>query len=274
VVFQQAEGTQILSSRHSSVLVGTVALSMLVTPLLLVLIDKWVLPRFAQAQATSPHALAEPQEAPVIIAGFGRYGQVIGRLLYANGLMATVLDHDAEQIDLLRKFGFRVHYGDATRLDLLRLAGAAHARVLVVAIDDIEQSLKLVDVAREHFPHVQMVARARNVQHYYALRDRGVALVERETLDSALLSGRSVLELMGWHPHHARQLAARFRRHSVDQIERMWPHHRDEQALVSMAKQGRQQLEELFAQEREAVGQRRQEGWGQDAPQDPQSGTQ
>jgi glutathione-regulated potassium-efflux system ancillary protein KefC len=269
VVFQQAEGAQILSTRHSAVLVGTVALSMLVTPLLLVLVDKLVLPRFAKAQATSPHALAEPQEAPVIIAGFGRYGQVIGRLLYANGLKATVLDHDAEQIDLLRKFGFRVHYGDATRLDLLRLAGAEHARVLVVAIDDTEQSLKLVDVAREHFPQLQLVARARNVQHYYALRDRGVALIERETLDSALLSGRSVLELMGWHPHHARQLAARFRRHSVDQIERMWPHHRDEQALVSMAKQGRQQLEELFAQEREAVSQHRHEGWGQDAPKQP-----
>jgi glutathione-regulated potassium-efflux system ancillary protein KefC len=242
---------------------------MLVTPLLLVLVDKLVLPRFARRQADSPHALAEPQEAPVIIAGFGRYGQVIGRLLYANGLKATVLDHDAEQIDLLRKFGFRVHYGDATRLDLLRLAGAEHARVLVVAIDDTEQSLKLVDVAREHFPQLAVVARARNVQHYYALRDRGVALIERETLDSALLSGRSVLELMGWHPHHARQLAARFRRHSVDQIERMWPHHRDEQALVSIAKQGRQQLEELFAQEREAVSQRRQEGWGQDAPKQP-----
>jgi len=269
VVFQQAEGAQILSTRHSAVLVGTVALSMLVTPLLLVLVDKRVLPRFAQAQATSPHALAEPQEAPVIIAGFGRYGQVVGRLLYANGLKATVLDHDAEQIDLLRKFGFRVHYGDATRLDLLRLAGAEHARVLVVAIDDTEQSLKLVDTAREHFPQLQLVARARNVQHYYALRDRGVALIERETLDSALLSGRSVLELMGWHPHHARQLATRFRRHSVDQIERMWPHHRDEQALVSIAKQGRQQLEELFAQEREAVSQRRHEGWGQDEPEQP-----
>jgi len=264
VVFQQAEGAQILSGRHSAVLVGTVALSMLVTPLLLVLVDKFVLPRFAQRAQGSPHALAEPQEAPVIIAGFGRYGQVVGRLLYANGLKATVLDHDAEQIDLLRKFGFRVHYGDATRLDLLRLAGAEQARVLVVAIDDTEQSLKLVDVAREHFPQLQLVARARNVQHYYALRDRGVALIERETLDSALMSGRSVLELMGWHPHHARQLAARFRRHSVDQIERMWPHHRDEQALVSIAKQGRQQLEELFAQEREAVGQGRHTGWGQE----------
>lgn len=264
VVFQQAQSAQILSGRSSSVLVGTVALSMLVTPLVLVVIDRWVLPRFAHAAQGqgSPHALAEPQAAPVIIAGFGRYGQVIGRLLYANGLMATVLDHDAEQIELLRKFGFRVHYGDATRLDLLRLAGAETASVLVVAIDDVDQSLKLVDVARAHFPGLRVVARARNVQHYYALRDRGVDLIERETLDSALLSGRSVLELMGWHPHHARQLAARFRRHSVEQLEAMWPHHQDEQALVSMAKQGRQQLDELFAQERQSVQAPRQTGWG------------
>ncbi len=261
VVFQQAQAAQILSPQHSSVLVGTVALSMLVTPLLLVLIDKVVLPRFAAVAPESPHALAEPQEAPVIIAGFGRYGQVVGRLLHANGLKPTVLDHDAEQIELLRKFGFRVHYGDATRLDLLRLAGADHAQVLVLAIDDVEQSLKLADVVQAHFPHLTVVARARNVQHYYALRDRGVELIERETLDSALMSGRSVLERLGWHPHHARQLAHRFRQHSVAQIKAMYPHHRDEQALVSMAKQGRQQLEELFAQEREALSSHRPQGW-------------
>ena len=266
VVFQQAEAAQILSPRHSVLLVGTVALSMLVTPLLLVAVDRFVLPRFARlaqaASAGSAHALAEPQEAPVIIAGFGRYGQVVGRLLYANGLKATVLDHDAEQVELLRKFGFRVHYGDATRLDLLRLAGAAHAKVLVQAIDDVEQSLRLAEVVREHFPQVKLVARARNVQHYYALRDRGVDLIERETLDAALMSGRSVLTELGWHPHHARQMAQRFRRHLVEQVERMHPHHRDEEALVSMAKQGRQQLEELFAQEREALSSQRERGWG------------
>lgn len=265
VVFQQAEAAQILSPRHSVLLVGTVALSMLVTPLLLVAVDRFVLPRFARlaqaASAGSAHALAEPQEAPVIIAGFGRYGQVVGRLLYANGLKATVLDHDAEQVELLRKFGFRVHYGDATRLDLLRLAGAEHARVLVLAIDDVEQSLRLAEVVREHFPQVKLVARARNVQHYYALRDRGVDLIERETLDAALMSGRSVLTELGWHPHHARQMAQRFRRHLVEQVERMHPHHRDEEALVSMAKQGRQQLEELFAQEREALSSQRERGW-------------
>ncbi len=253
VVFQQAETAGVLSGGASSLLVGTVALSMLVTPLLLVAVDRALLPRFARAPSDSPHALAEPQEAPVIIAGFGRYGQVIGRLLHANGLKPTVLDHDAEQVAFLRKYGFRVHYGDATRLDLLRLAGAETARVLVIAIDDVEQSLQLAELARQHFPHLTVVARARNVQHHFALRDRGVQLIERETLDSALLSARSVLEQLGWLPHQARQLSMRFRRHLVDQLERMYPHHRDEQALVSVAKQGRQQLEELFAQEREAL---------------------
>ena len=115
--------------------------------------------------AQAPHALAEPQSSPVIIAGFGRYGQIVGRLLYANGIRPTVLDHDAEQVEALRRFGFRVHYGDSNRLDLLRIAGAASARVLVVAIDDVDQSLRLVDLAREHFPHLVVVARARNVQH-------------------------------------------------------------------------------------------------------------
>jgi glutathione-regulated potassium-efflux system ancillary protein KefC len=256
VVFQQAQAVRIMSADQTSLLVGTVALSMLVTPLLLVAIDRWLRPRAGDAASGTPPALSEPQHAPVIIAGFGRYGQAIGRLLYASGVLPTVLEHDAEQIELLRKFGFRVHYGDATRLDLLRLAGAESARVLVVAIDDVDQSLKLVDVARAHFPGVTIVARARNVRHYYALRDRGVTLIERETLDSALMSGRSVLELMGWRPHHARTLAARFRLHSIRQLEHAWPHHKDEKILVSIAKQGRQQLEELFAQEREEVKRR------------------
>ncbi|MEO8297852.1 MAG: glutathione-regulated potassium-efflux system protein KefC [Burkholderiales bacterium] len=261
VVFQQAEGVKVLPPALSSVLVGTVALSMLVTPLLLVVLDRWVLPRYGR---TGPQLdeLSEPQDSTIIVAGFGRYGQMVGRLLYASGLTATVLDIDAEQVETVRRFGFPVHYGDATRLDLLRTAGAANAKVLVVAIDDVEQSLKLVDVVRQHFPQLALVARARNVQHYYALRDRGVALVERETFDAALRSGRSVLELLGWQPYAARQLAGRFRRHSVAQLERAWPHHRDEQVLLSMARQGRQQLEELFAQERAEHQRLDQRHWG------------
>ena len=251
VVLQAAQGKQVIEADESGVLTAAITLSMLLTPLLMLVADRWWIPLLARL---SPRAklseLSEPQNAPVIIAGFGRYGQIIGRLLKANGLQATVLDHDAEAIEALRKFGFRVHYGDATRLDLLRVAGAARAHVLVVAVDGIDASLKLVEIARENFPNLTIVARARNVQHWYQLNERGVQFIERETLDSALMSGRSVLEAMGLEPHRARTLAMRFRRHSVQQLHELAPHFRDESKLISLARAGRQQLEQLFAQER------------------------
>ena len=140
-------------------------------------------------------------------------GRSSARLLFANGLSATVLEHDADQVETVRKFGWQVFYGDATRLDLLRTAGAATARVLVLAIDDIAQSVKVAQLVREHFPLLTVVARARNVTHWLDLREQGVTLIERETLDSALMTGRSVLELAGFDPHQARTLAMRFRRH-------------------------------------------------------------
>jgi glutathione-regulated potassium-efflux system ancillary protein KefC len=263
VVFQAAAGAKVLDAETVSLLIGAVALSMLLTPLLLVAFDRWVLPRYAQVERSDMPLLEEPQDAPIIIAGFGRYGQIVGRMLYANGLKATVLEHDAEQIDFLRRFDFSLYYGDATRLDLLRKAGAASAKVLVIAIDDMEKSLKVADLAREHFPQLTVVARARNVTHWYALRDRGVRHIERETLDASLMSARSVLEAMGWQPHRARTLALRFRRHNLDQLEQAYPHHKDEAKLMSMARAGRHQLEELFAQERAARDARRREGWGE-----------
>ena len=273
VVFQQAVGAEVFSAETGSVLIGAVALSMLATPLLMVAIDRWLLPRLAR-EAAAGRALPEldePQDAPILICGFGRYGQIVGRLLYANGLKATVLDHDAEQVEALRGFGFRVHYGDATRLDLLRTAGAAQARVIVVAVDDTTQSLAIVDTAREHFPQAQLVVRARNVGHYYDLRERGVTAIDRETFESSLMSGRRVLEAVGWQPHHARKLALRFRQHNLSLLEQTWPHRKDRDQLVALAKQGRSQLEEIFARERELRKAQLQErsGWAdEDAARD------
>ncbi len=129
--------------------------------------------------------------------------------------------------------------------------------MLVLAIDDVDQSVDLARMVREHFPELVIVARARNVRHFYALRDAGVTLIERETLDSALMSGRSALEALGWEPHHARTLALRFRRLNVAQVVKMAPHWKDEARLITAAKQGRRQLEEQFAQEREQAEQRR-----------------
>ncbi len=275
VVFQTAAQAGVISAAAASFLVAAVALSMLLTPLLLLAADRWWIPRLAASAARRgsppPAEISEPQHAPVIIAGFGRYGQVVGRLLNASGLSATVLEHDAEHVETVRRFGWPVFYGDATRLDLLRTAGAAQARVLVLAIDDIDQSLAVAELARQHFPQLQVVARARNVTHFMRLRQLGVHLIERETLDSSLMSGRQVLQLMGWQPHAARNQALRFRQHTIDQIEAMLPHAGDEQKLVAVAKQGRQQLEHLWAQERaERVDQRQRQGWSAGAkPPDP-----
>ncbi|MES2716451.1 MAG: glutathione-regulated potassium-efflux system protein KefC [Pseudomonadota bacterium] len=274
VVFQTAQQARVITAAQSSFLVAAVAVSMLLTPLLLLLADRWWVPRLARRAASSgapgPAELSEPQAAPVIIAGFGRYGQGVGRLLNASGLSATVLEHDAEQVETVRRFGWRVFYGDATRLDLLRTAGAAQARVLVLAIDDVDQSLKVAALAREHFPQLQIVARARNVTHYYRLRKLGVTLIEREVLDASLMSGRQVLQLMGWQPHEARNQALRFRAHNIALVDQMAPHLGDEQKLIALAKQGRQQLETMWAQERaEQAARRNRQGWhgeGRDEP--------
>ena len=253
VVFQAAAGARVFSPETASLLIGAVALSMLISPLLLVAIDKLLMPRYARIKKPALAEISEPQAAPVIIAGFGRYGQIVGRMLLAQGISATVLDHDAEMIETVRSFGYRVFYGDATRLDLLRTAGAAQAKILVLAVDDIEQSLKIVDLVKEHFPQLQIVARARDVTHWNALRDRGVVRVERELFESSLRSARNVLELLGQQHNSAQQAADRFRTHNLDLFERMYPHRDDRAKVIAVAKRGRRQLEAQMAQERELL---------------------
>ena len=250
VVFQAAAGANVFPVQTASLLIGAVAISMLLSPLLLVAIDKLVLPRFANCNVPQMEEIHEEQHAPIIVAGAGRYGQIVLRVLYANGHTATVLDHDPQQIEAIARFGYRVFYGDATRMDLLRTAGAAEARLMIVAVDGVEQSLKIVDICRESFPNLTLVVRARNVQHYYELRNRGVEHIERETFAASLLTARSVLELLGQSKAQAAQMVRRFNEHNREQLEQTWPHHKDEERLISMAKAGRQQLEELMAQER------------------------
>jgi glutathione-regulated potassium-efflux system ancillary protein KefC len=251
VVFQAAAGSSVLPAQTASLLIGAVAVSMLVSPLILVAIDKLLLPRYANCGVTPMDEISEPQDAPILIAGFGRYGQIVSRVLLAQGQPCTVLDHDAEMIEAARRFGYRVFYGDATRLDLLRTAGAERAKVLVVAVDNVTQSLEIVDLAREHFPHLQIVARARDVTHWNQLRDREVMLVQRELFESSLLSARSVLELIGQPREAAEQVIHRFRQHNLELFEQLHPHYKDSAKLISVVKQGRQQLEEQMARERE-----------------------
>ena len=262
VVFQTAAQAGVITAPVSSLLVAAVAISMLLTPLMLVAADRWWTPLLARARLPGIDEISERQSARVIIAGSGRYGQIVGRMLFANGITPTILDHDAEAVDGLRRFGWRAFYGDATRLDLMRTAGADTARLLVLAIDDIEQSVDVVRMVKENFPELTIVARARNVQHFYELHELGVRFIERETFDSALMTARSALEHLGWQPHQARNLSLRFRRHNVAQLRQLAPLRKDEARLIAAAKQGRQQLEELFALEREQAAERQaRAGW-------------
>ena len=258
VVFQAAAGAHVFDAQTASLLIGAVAVSMLVSPLLLLATDKWLLPRYARAQqAITLDEIAEPQNAPVLIAGFGRYGQIVGRLLLAEGVACTVLEHDAEMVETVRSFGYKVFYGDAARLDLLRVAGAGTSKVLVVAVDDIAQSLAIVDLAQAHFPNLQIVARARDVTHWNQLRDRNVTLVQRELFESSLRSGRSVLELLGHSSDDAHASARRFRAYNVKLLEQIHPHYKDRLKMIAAVKLGRQQLAEQMALERQERARRK-----------------
>ena len=253
VVFASAREASVISREWDALLTVVVAISMAATPLLLRAHDRWI--------ARHAEAKREPDfidtQAPVIIAGFGRFGQIVGRLLLAADVRAVVLDHDPDQVDLVRRVGYEVFYGDATRLDLLEAAGAAKARLLVNAIDGQEDSLALVDRVREHFPGLPIVSRARNVSHYLELRLRGVTVIERETFEAALRAGRHVLEQLGMDPFRAREMADSFRRYNQKIVESQLPVYKDETRFLASAKAGREELEEQFARDRERFAKER-----------------
>ena len=189
VVFGAARMSGVLDRDTEGLLTIVVALSMATTPLLLIAHDWWMA-RAECAQGEKKDAdVIDEKDAPVIIAGFGRFGQIVGRLLMANGIRTVVLDHDPDQIEMLRKFGNKVFYGDATRMDLIEAAGAKEARLLINAIDDVEDNLALTDLVREHYPNLKIVARARNVTHYVELKKRGVDIVERESFEARSMPG-------------------------------------------------------------------------------------
>ena len=260
VVFGAAQAARVFSDNVASILIVVVALSMVCTPLLLIVHDKLIAPRFRVDKNRKADSIDSNRDH-VIIAGFGRFGQIVGRLLTVNHVPLTVLDHDPDQVELLRKFGNKVFYGDATRIDLLHAAGAAHARALVVAIDDADDSLKLVAAVRHAFPDLPIMARARNVTHYFDLMDLGVTVLERETFESALLMGRHVLTHLGFGAYRARQSAHKFRAMNLASLDKMYPFYKDKEQFVSLAKQARDELETMFSLDTQAIEADRKNGW-------------
>ena len=186
-------------------------------------------------------------EAPeVIIAGFGRFGQIFGRILRAQGIHFVAIDHDVEQIELIRKFGNTVYYGDASRKDLLELAGAYKAKYFILAIDDIEVSLKITALIKENFPNLKIFARARNRGHAFDLMDLNVTHIKRETFDSSVNFVQDLLIDMGFEVDKARRLIERFKQHDEAMLQKQFLVRSDDKSLISLSRQGTAQLAEVL----------------------------
>jgi monovalent cation:proton antiporter-2 (CPA2) family protein len=244
VLFALAVRQRLLDAHTADLLVLVVTLSMMAGPLLLILHDA-LAARFQQDEK-APFDDIDEHDIPVIIAGFGRFGQIVARLLRVRRIPFTALDSSQTHVDFVRRFGNKIYYGDASRLDLLRSAGAASARVFVLAIDDQEASLRTARVLREHFPHLTVFARARNRQHAFALMDLGITRIIRETYASSLEMAAGVLASLGQSEAATTDTVRRFREHDEATLAKQYEVKDDEEKLVATSRAAARQLEHLF----------------------------
>lgn len=262
VLMSQASKVELLPQSQTQILVAAIALSMALAPLLLNGYFKWVAPRFASS-VPEREADAIDQDAPVIVAGIGRFGQMITRFLKAAGHQVTILDYDAEQVELLRRFGTKSFYGDASRMDLLRSAGIERARLLVLAIDDKDKTLEIVQSVRQAYPGLRILARAYDRVHAYELIHRGVDDVYVETSGSALEMARDALVYLGTRKHRAQILSQQFKKHnnqSIRELARVY-HESDEQTFVAHAKNWIAALEKTLQSDKVSVFEGVDHGW-------------
>ena len=220
VLFSFAGQYQLLNQRTIAILVAVVAISMAFGPLLFFLNERVIMPRFFTKQSgRNSDDISETNS--VIIAGFGRYGNIIGRFLKVNGISATILDNDSDRVDLLRKFGFKVYYGDASRFDLMRAAGAEKATLIIIAMDTPEQCLQMVSTVKSNFPHLKILSRAYDRKDAYDLMEAGVDNIYRETLDSSLRLGADALKMLGFKSQTCDRAARIFLRHDEEALKDM-----------------------------------------------------
>ena len=237
MLFSFATQNAVLPAEIANLLVASVALSMAAAPVLLTIHDKLVRPLFQKCEPERPPDEIDEHDNPVILAGFGRFGHIVGRLLRANGFGTTVLDHDADQVEMLGRFGMKSFYGDASRLDLLQAAGAERAKLFVLAIDDEAKALEIIETVQREFPHLKILARATSRQHAYEIIRLGVNQVYRETLGSALDLSVDALRELGMDERRARRVAEIFREHDEASVREMAHLPEDDEAYVSIGAQ-------------------------------------
>jgi glutathione-regulated potassium-efflux system ancillary protein KefC/glutathione-regulated potassium-efflux system protein KefB len=251
VILGVALGARVMEPALAELLILVVILSMVVTPLLFALAERapWARRKGAAEPAYDTPAGEENQ---VIIAGFGRFGQIVARILRAKRIGFTALEVSQEQVDFVKKYGNKIYYGDPSRLDLLRAAKAEQATIFVLAIDDVESSLKTAEMVRKRFPHLKIYARAHNRRHVHQLMDLGVEVIQRETFLSSLDIARRVLIGLGLSHSESEKAVQMFKEHDEHRLFDAWGEHDDEEKMILLAKKAAEELEELFAEDAEA----------------------
>ncbi|UCH45580.1 MAG: cation:proton antiporter [Nitrospiraceae bacterium] len=261
VLFSFAVQSHVLEQGLANIIIGSVALSMALTPLLLLINEKLIEPRIGTKQQEDKKADSIDDENPVIIAGFGNFGSIVGRLLRANGVGITVLEFDSDTVEVLRSLGLKVFYGNAARHDLLHAAGAEHAKVLILALSDPDQMLEIIHMTKKHFPHLKIFARAGGRSQTYDLLDAGVDHVYRETLETSLRAGSDALRELGFRSHYAHRVTRTFRFHDEESFNELHPLRHDRKIYISKARQGIEDLEQILLSELKDTEEHPDAGW-------------
>ncbi|MDC0357618.1 monovalent cation:proton antiporter-2 (CPA2) family protein [Oligoflexia bacterium] len=247
VLFQLSKANGVLPNEIIEPLISAVAISMFLAPLLFLVHEKFCMKCQEDDEVERESDMIDQSGHKVILAGFGRLGTDVGRLLISAGVKPIILDNDAANVDVLRKFGFKVYYGDITRLDLLEAAGAGEAKVLIIAISDLDKSRELVELAAKHYPHLKIATNAYDRSSAYELMDLGVTQIRRETFGSALALGQDALQLLGFDPYEAYRLGRIFRKNDQEMMpELIKMYHKGEDSYISMYQKHNADLEELM----------------------------
>lgn len=246
VLLQFSRSLNLITPDHQQLVTMIVACSMALTPLLMILYTHFIIPRFMCVLPAPDSFDTIDAQHPIILAGYGRFGQIIGRFLRAQGVDAVILEKDPEQIDLLRKFGFRGYYGDASDMDLLRSAGAEKARMLIISIANMEECSEIAEKARTHFPHLKIYARARNRRHGYELDKIGVDYFRRDVFDSALTMAKRIMTDLGFAPADMARRAKQFSDHDEATLRESFAFFEEEDKLIAFSHKATEELERLL----------------------------
>ena len=261
VLFSFALQNNVMGHEVTDPLIAAVVVSMALTPLLMLINEKVIRPRLDKKDATQAEADTIEDQQDVIIAGFGRFGSFVGRLLQANGIYSTYLDVNPDTVDVLRQLGLKVYYGDASRRDLLEAAGAREAKLLIIAVDEPEKSIQIAKTAKKYFPHLKIMARTTNWYHSFDMMELGISDFYREYQDSSLRLGADALKELGFRQYQVQKMVKLFRKKDDQMVRHLFEDRDERQVVLQKTRNFFQNIERIMQEEQNSFGKEKDFGW-------------